>query len=304
MKFTTPILFMTFNRLDTVKKVFTEIRKAKPQNLFLASDGPRTAKPGEVEKVLEVRRYLDSQIDWDCSVQRLYREENLGCKNAVSGAISWFFGQVEAGIILEDDCIPDPSFFPYCEELLERYKADPKVMMISGNQFLTALKQPESYYFTKFAHIWGWASWSRAWSLYDINLAGWPENHFAIKANSGLPAYAFLDFKRYFFKVKQNELNTWDFQWVYTIWANQGLSVAPKSNLISNIGFDENATHTLHGNSPLDENSVLSLKFPMVHPKDIVQSRQIDASEASKLFIHTGLLTRIKSKLSKLLKKS
>jgi len=170
-----PVLFLIFNRSDTTQLVFNEIRKAQPAQLFIAADGPRKDRPEDIENCRKVREII-RQVDWDCSVSTLFRDENLGCKRGVSSAIDWFFSHVDEGIILEDDCVPDPSFFPFCQELLERYRDDERIMVISGDNLQFGRRKSQySYYFSRCFHLWGWATWKRAWDNYDIKMELWPK---------------------------------------------------------------------------------------------------------------------------------
>jgi hypothetical protein len=241
----TPILFLIFNRPQETQKVFEAIRKVQPNQLFVAADGPRTNKIGEKDICAQTRAIVNG-IDWDCKVTTLFREDNLGCRHAVSSAIDWFFSQVPEGIILEDDCIPDPSFFSFCETLLEKYRFDTRIMHICGSNFQFGNKRGEaSYYFSRYNHVWGWASWSRAWRLYDVNIRTLPKfkEERYIESIFSDP-YICNYWVRNFEKIYRNEIDTWDYQWTYCIWANNGLSIIPNTNLITNIGFDGNATHT------------------------------------------------------------
>ena len=182
-----PILFLVFNRPDVTQRVFDAIRQARPPKLYIAADGPRKNKVGEVERCALVQEIV-SQVDWPCEVSKLIRQENLGCKIAISSAIDWFFSKEPEGIILEDDCLPHPDFFPYCDELLERYRNNERVGMISGDNFQNGIKRGDGdYYFSQFCHIWGWASWARAWKKYDANLAQWPK----LKARNWLGSLGF-----------------------------------------------------------------------------------------------------------------
>lgn len=246
----TPVLFTIFNRPETTKKVFETIRKYKPQELYIAADGPRANKSGEEEKCEETRK-ITEKIDWPCKVNRLYRDKNLGCKYAVSGAIDWFFGNVEEGIILEDDCLPNQTFFSFCEKMLELYRSDKEVMCISGDNFLPkSIQKADGYYFSKYVHIWGWATWKRAWKKYDVEMGDWP----VIKKTKTLDKY-FENFPeklywRIIFNASYNgKIDTWDYQFVYNVWKNNGLSMVPNVNLISNIGFTKDALHTKDKNS-------------------------------------------------------
>ncbi len=241
----TPVLFLIFNRADVTQKVFDRIKKAQPRQLFVAADGPRENVAGEDDICRQVRRVIEG-VDWDCQVKKLYRDKNLGCKKAVSSAITWFFENVEEGIILEDDCLPDPGFFGFCQELLPYYRNQEKVMMIGGANFQAGKNLgPYSYYFSKYCHIWGWATWKRAWQSYDREMKTWP----VFKGNEGIKRICKKpEEQRYwtetFDKVFNNEINTWDYQWLYASWRNEGVSIIPRVNMVSNIGFGREATHT------------------------------------------------------------
>ena len=241
----TPVLFLVFNRLDTTKQVFGAIRQAKPPRLYVAADGTRENKEGEADKVAAVRDYIMSNIDWNCEVKTLFREENLGCNYAVSDAITWFFEKEEQGIILEDDCLPNYDFFFYCEWALDTYRDDLRVWLISGNNFdcPSYLYNSNNVSFSALAQIWGWATWREKWGKFQNNpfylmqeskqkVRKWPLSPMA-KIN-----------KMHHIVHLQNGLDTWDFQWQITVLNNAGLCVSCSSNLISNIGDGEDATHT------------------------------------------------------------
>ncbi len=241
----TPILFLVFNRPDTTKRVFEAIKAHKPSKLYIAADGPRLNKEGESELCEETRKVV-SAIDWPCNVKTLYRNENLGCKVAVSSAIDWFFDQEEEGIVLEDDCLPHPDFFRFCEEMLAYYRNDHKVMHIGGANFQKGKHRGDgSYYFSNYNHIWGWATWRRAWKKYDVNLTSYSEQECIEIINSQFDLeYERNYWKNVFKKLKEGNIGTWDYQWTYTIWKQKGYSILPNYNLISNIGIGEGGTHT------------------------------------------------------------
>ena len=241
----TPILFIIFNRPKQTKILFEAIRQIQPKYLFVAADGARENNTNDEINSTECREIVKT-IDWDCEVQYLFREKNLGCKLAVSGAINWFFENVEQGIILEDDCLPNTSFFSFCEELLLKYKNNQQVMHIGGTNFQARKMQAaDSYYFSKIVHVWGWATWKRAWQLYDIEM-----NNFSPTLlqqwfqQYQFPQTSFSYWLEAFTKSKNNLINTWDYQWTYNVWKNNGICITPTVNLVSNIGFDDNATHT------------------------------------------------------------
>jgi hypothetical protein len=240
----TPVLLIMFNRPAHALRVFERIRIAQPTSIYLAVDGPRTTKPAEAELVQQCQE-LANCVDWQCKVHMLYRHENLGCKRAVSEAIDWFFSEVESGIILEDDCLPDPTFFTFCADLLARYAADNRVMHIGGANLATGhWWGSDSYLFTKVCHVWGWASWRRAWQHYDLAMSTYPEQRDALLTQQVVNKASRAFWRQAFDNVYANRIDTWDYQWVYSIWAAGGLCVLPAVNLITNIGFDAQATHT------------------------------------------------------------
>lgn len=301
-EFLTPILLIVFNRPHQTRIVFERIKEIKPRNLFIAADGPRpTAK--EVDNCIKVRQ-LFTEVDWDCRVHKLFREENLGCKKSVSAAIDWFFENVDEGIILEDDCLPELSFFRFCKELLDFYRDDNRIMMISGGNYQFGRNiTEESYYFSRYTHVWGWATWKNRWKLYDINMEKWP----GIEKNKFFNDI--LDQKeeaRYweniFNRVYKNRIDTWDYQLLFSSWVNHRLSIVPNVNMISNIGFDGSATHT-NSPSPLSNMSVSSMNFPLQHPK--IVKRNVDADNYTsqthyRNFYYKKLKTYILSKLKSL----
>jgi len=248
----TPVAFLVFNRPDTTRRVFDAIAAARPQTLLVVADGPRAHRAGEAERCREVRAIVD-RVDWPCEVVKHYADANLGCRHRVSSGIDWVFSQVEEAIILEDDCLPSPDFFPFCTALLERYRDDPRIMHVSGSNTLPGDHfTGDSYYFSRYPQIWGWATWRRAWRHYDVRLASWP----AIRESPGFHGIFSDDLERRYFlehfeDFHANAPNTWDVQWTYACWCQSGLSVTPAVNLISNIGFGAEATHTANPDSPL-----------------------------------------------------
>lgn len=273
----TAVLFLVFNRLDTTKQVFKAIRQAKPPRLYIAADGARDSKDGEADKVQAVRDYIMQNIDWECEVQTLFREENLGCKYAVSGSITWFFEKEEQGIILEDDCLPSQSFFWFCEELLERYKDDLRVWHIGGTNPIDRQPFSNEYYFSEYNRIWGWASWKRAWSVYDVEISAWPniKNMHLLKEILGESEAN--KYEKILDKVYEGHIDTWDYQWFLFRLLN-GKAVIPKVNLISNIGFGAEATHTFDIESKLSTLPRGEIDFPLIHPKYIIVDKNRDFS--------------------------
>lgn len=274
----TAVLFLVFKRLDTTKQVFKAIRKAKPPRLYIASDGPRKTKEDEAAKVEAVREYIMSNIDWECEVKTLFREENLGCKMAVSGAIDWFFENEEMGIILEDDCLPSQSFFWFCEELLIKYKDDLRIWHIAGSNFNFGWQRDKdySYYFSYYGSIWGWASWRSRWQHYDVEMKHYEEikskNYlWDVFGNKQVAQFIIDNFEEI-----RNGLDTWDYQWAYTRYINSGLSIVPTVNMIRNLGFGNDATHTLSTNDKRANMKCLDINFPLKSPNFIIRDKVSD----------------------------
>lgn len=269
-KFSTPVAFFVFNRPHTTARVFAEIAKIKPPKLLIIADGPRKNRTGEAQLVAETRAVID-RVDWQCEILTNFSDTNLGCRKRVSSGIDWVFDNVEEAIILEDDCLPDPSFFRFCQELLNVYRDNDKVSMISGNNFLNNTNCiDDSYYFSRYCHIWGWATWRRAWRRYDHNATIWPE---ICKQNGLNQIIRNTDEIRYwrevFEGVYSERIDTWDYQWALTSFYYDTVSIMPRTNLISNIGFGESATHTT-ATSKFADMKTSSMDFPLLHPKSVV----------------------------------
>ncbi|MEM7785582.1 MAG: glycosyltransferase family 2 protein [Planctomycetota bacterium] len=274
MGFPTPILFCIYNRPDLTAQVFEVIRRIRPQHLLVLADGPKQ-DPRDRERVNQTRQIIQ-KIDWDCRLITHFADKNLGCAVRMASGISWAFEQFEELIILEDDCLPDLTFFPYCQHLLERYRNNSQVMMISGDNFQPKPVSSDSYYFSKWPHIWGWASWRRAWKHFDLEISDWPN----WKNRSDLSELCcghneLKHWEQVFDQTHRGEIDTWDFSWTYSCWRNQGATILPQRNLVRNIGFGADATHTVDSESQL-----ASLKtFPMgklVHPQTIEIHKKAD----------------------------
>lgn len=272
-----PVLFLVFNRLDTTQRVFEAIRAARPRRLYVAADGPRHSRPEEASKVQAVRQYIVDHVDWPCEVQTLFRETNLGCKQAVSQAITWFFEHEESGIIIEDDCLPNPSFFEFCDELLPHYRHDQRIWQISGTNFdFGQLRDADySYYYSYYGAIWGWATWRDRWQHYDVNMRGYEE----IRRKGylcdlfGSPEQAQARMARF---DEIERIDTWDFQWTYTRFINSGLAVMPGQNLVANLGFGEDATHTHTPEDIRAHMQTAPLPFPLRHPPFVIRDKVSD----------------------------
>lgn len=240
-----PILFLFFNRKDTTLKVFEKIKEYQPHDLYLACDGARPHKNGEETIVQSLRKTIKESINWECNIHFRFLDENLGCRDAVSGAISWFFQHEEKGIILEDDCLPESSFFDFCSSMLDRYEHDLRISMITGTNYHIDMSDEikEPYFFSNHYSIWGWATWRRAWEKYDITEKNWAKHKAAknhLYVNNSF--FAYKNYEYIFDLIANGEINAWGIQWTYTCLFQHGLCITPTKNQISNIGLD--GTHT------------------------------------------------------------
>lgn len=300
----TPVALFVFKRPDTTEKVFEAIRQAKPTKLFVIADGPRTDRPGEVDKC-EATRAIIEQVDWECEVVKNFSDTNLGCAKRVSSGLDWVFSNVEEAIILEDDCLPHPTFFPFCEELLEKYRYDTRIGTIGGVNFQFGRRRTnDSYYFSIYNHCWGWASWKRAWQYYDLNIKLWTKIQKEGFLNDILiNREAVGCWNRIFQSVYDNSSGiTWDYQWTFACWIQSSLSIIPNVNLISNIGFGTGATNcSLNSTSPYNSMLCQEIEFPLKHPKFVIRDFQADSFTQRTLFKETKLQL-LKYNIRKLLK--
>lgn len=236
----TPVAFLIFNRPDLTARVFEAIAARKPSRLLVVADGPRNESKA---KLCAQARAVVERVDWDCQVEKNFSEVNLGCGARVSSGLDWVFERAEAAIILEDDCLPSPSFFAFCAEMLERYRDDERVMHVSGDNFAPLSDGSADYGFSRYVHVWGWATWRRAWRHYDAKAACWPAVREAVLAScADATEKSYWDAA--FGGVFRGEINTWDFQWALACWVQSGLAIVPRVNLVTNLGFRADATHT------------------------------------------------------------
>jgi hypothetical protein len=295
------VLLITYRRFDTAQKVFEAIRIAKPVKLYFASNAARSDKPDESEKV-ETVRSLVKLVDWPCEVYTLFRTDHLSAKHSISSAIDWFFQHEEQGIILEDDCVPHPSFFRFCDELLKRYRDDQRVGMISGNNFQFGYRlNDDSYYFSNCSYIWGWASWRTRWqSDYDVEMKYWPTIRDEGRINDWFGSQMEQDFYADMFeKTYQGEIDTWDYQWNFCNRLKGRIAVMPNVNLVSNIGFGAEATHTKDV-SALANMSLEEMIFPLKHPVGFFASVTLDGL-SHRLSRKQNIFNRVKSKIARII---
>lgn len=275
--FTTPILFVIFNRPKNTEQVFQKIRELKPLKLYIIADGPRSSKPGEA-KLCRRARQVASKVDWPCQIFRNYSNQNMGCRERLISGIDWFFDHEKEGIILEDDCLPSTAFFYFCQTLLSKYRNNEKVMHIGGNNFqYPDFKCNNSYYFSKYSHIWGWATWRRAWRRLDKSMSSLDK----FISDGSLKEYCFNFWEYRYWRVifnnsRSKTLSAWSYNWLYTIWKLHGLSIVPAVNLVKNLGFSQDATNTSKAQPFLKTMRADNLKFPLRHPKLFEINRQAD----------------------------
>jgi hypothetical protein len=283
----TPVAFIIFNRPNLTEKVFCQIRNARPPKLFVIADGPRNGFPDDKYKCRATRDIIET-VDWPCEVFRNYSDINLGCGVRIATGISWLFECVEEAIILEDDCVPDLSFFLYCAELLERYRLDERVMHISGNNCAIKSKDSnkKSYYFSRIPHCWGWATWRRAWRCFDFEIKALPEVLSTKKLAKIWPSSKAQRFwEDLFIGLYYNKMkNVWAYQWTFACQINNGLSINPNVTLVSNIGFTNDATHTKNSNHPLANIKTNKMGFPLNHPELIACNEEADEIMLRKVF--------------------
>lgn len=284
-----PIVFFVYNRPETTKQVFEMIKRYQPKQLFLVSDGPKSDLL-DSEKVRLVRSILQG-VNWPCQVYQRYRESNLSCRHSIVEGLRWVFKEVESCIILEDDCLPSLSFFDYCSILLDHYFLDEKVMSVSGYEHHEIkLSSGQSYAFSKYPSIWGWATWRRAIKDFDDTVSDWDESkHFSHLLNYlGNEKYA--NYWAYMLNEAKRGADHWDYAWAYHCWRQGGLAIRPAYSMIQNIGFGLEATHTREIDHPISKQVAQDLQFPLRHPAE----KTIDQKRESKMenLFYSGIRRR------------
>lgn len=287
----TPVVLIVYNRPELTRRLLDALAVVRPRRLLVVADGPRSRQ--DEARCAGVRALLD-ELPWNCIVERNYSDRNLGVRERPASGIDWAFSLVEEAIILEDDCLPDPSFFPYCTELLRHYRDDERVMQIGGSNFQRGVSRSSfGYYFSVYYHLWGWATWRRAWRHYDLNVTRWPElKRQGLLESLPISGSARRHWARIFDRAWKRELRTWDFQWQFAMWSQHGLAAVADTNLISNTGFGPDASHTTdftwHSEMPTGRVEVLG------HPSAIVPDRIADEVEFRARHLHqTPLLKRL-----------
>lgn len=292
-----PIIFLVFNRPELTERVFARIREVRPTKLFVVADGPRSDRPGEAEKCRTVRELIERGIDWPCELVRDYSEVNLGCGRRVASGITNAFELIEEAIILEDDCLPDPTFFRFCAELLERYRDEQGVGVICGtNHQYGEVRGSKSYFFSRYCHVWGWATWRRAWKKFDYAMVDWPQ----WRDHGGVNQMFSRGTVRRFWRWTWNEtfngrIDTWDYRWTYSCLRHELLSVLPCRPLVQNIGFGPDATHTYSAAGFQEASCPMS--FPLQCPSEITTDSSAEDRTASKEYSRRIVWARIVRRL-------
>lgn len=300
--FHTPVLLIVFNRPKITKKIVEALSQVKPTKLYIAADGPRPNVVGEAEKCEETRR-IAKALKWDCEVKTLFRNENLGCGLGPAEAINWFFKHEEQGIILEDDCLPNASFFDFCQELLIKYRTDTRIMQISGTNFHKGWIRDSnySYYFSEIGLCWGWATWRRAWRHFDFHMKLYEELDYKNYVME-FPFYRFGRNNYIYSSIKslienRDSIDFWDIQWNFAQFINAGLSITPTNNLIKNIGLGDDATHTVNVDKKYSNDNSLPLSFPIKHPPFVIRDK-ISDDRYLKNFYSRRIIDRLRKRLS------
>ncbi len=278
----TPVVMFIFNRPQLTAQVYERVRAAQPKKLFVVADGPRADRPGERE-LCEATRAVVTSPDWPCELVTNFSEQNLGCRRRLVSGLNWVFEHCDRAMVLEDDCVPSPAFFSFCSEMLERYKDDARVMHVSGDNFQDGQQRGDgSYFFSRYSLSWGWATWSRAWRFYDVELAQWPEAYKErwLHANLSDSREAWY-WEGVFEKLHRGKIDTWDYYWLFTCWMKGGLSIQPNKNLVTNVGLGPDATHCTEGHSTLGLAAAEDLGT-LVHPSRV----ECDQAADQYLFSH------------------
>lgn len=284
MTINTPVVLVIYKRSVNFASIINSVKQVAPKKIYIIADGP---KQGDKEKCIQTRVELEKLIDWPCEIHKNYSDTNMGLKKRFSTGIKWVFEQEDRAIFIEDDCIPDQSFFQFCDELLEKYKDDARVVTISGDNFqFGKLKIDESYYFSRYPHVWGWATWKRAWDKYDPDLSDWPRSSRIGWLKKVLTStVSSINWSYIFDMMYQNKINTWDYQLTYMSLKNRGLNIIPSINLVTNHGYDDVATHTKRKSKVMDM-TTSEMKFPLVHPTVLRWNDQADKNTDRTVFLN------------------
>jgi hypothetical protein len=291
-----PVLMLVYARPDTTSRVLDAVRAARPSRLLVAADGPQAGDDDEAERC-ERTRALFEAVDWDCEVSTDFADANLGQTSRIESGLDWAFSQVEEAIVLEDDCVPDPSFFAFCDDLLERYRNDDRVMSISGDNFqFDGPASADSYYFSRYPQIWGWATWRRAWELNDPEMSAWPELRRSGWLEDTIEGPYATDFWTFEFDQNHRDRHAWDYSFLFSCLVAGGLHAIPNSNLVSNVGFREDAIHTTpEVRGLVNDLPTEPMPFPLSHPAEV--SRNAAADVFTEQVLYSGKIGQLFDRL-------
>jgi len=273
-----PIVYLIFNRPEVTRRSFEVLRALRPARLLVVADGPRPNIPEDAEKC-RLTREIATAVDWPCQLQTDFSETNLGLKPRIVSGLNWAFTQVEAAIVIEDDCLPDATFFRFAAEMLEKFRDDRRIMCVSANNFQEGRRRTEDdYYFSRYPHCWGWATWRRAWRHFDPDLKLWPRLREGGWLRDILQDEAAVPYWQGIFdRCAAGKINSWAFPWTYSCWVQSGLTVLPNQNLVQNIGFGKDGTNTTSADNPASHLTVSPLSFPLRHPAWVIRDAAADA---------------------------
>lgn len=296
----TPVVLLVFNRPEETRRVLDQVRRAQPRRVLVVADGPRANRPDDAQHCAQVREVIAQGLDWSCEVSSAYADRNMGCGRRVSSGLDWVFRQVESAIILEDDCVPDESFFPFVVEMLARYRDDQRVAQIAGCSFQpVGLPHRASYFFSRYPHCWGWATWRDRWQWYDHAMGDWRKTGRMhrlplIEHRGERESWA-----AQFDAVAGDRIDTWDYRWTWAVWQRRALSVTPYENLVTNIGFGPAATHT-QTVAPGAALPLARMTFPLIHPATVERDAAADDRTSRLLFRPPTKLTKLRHRIARL----
>lgn len=280
-----PVVLFIYMRSKNILVIISRLRQVRPVKIYIVADGPKNQSEEAV--CSKTRKLVESHIDWPCKISKVYANQNLGLKRRFESGLNFVYTNEEQAIILEDDCIPDPTFFRFCDEMLEKYKEDNRIMTISGNNFQGGKnKYHVSYYFSRYPHVWGWATWKRAWKLYDSNIPDWPKRRNTEWLKVLLGGLIISEFWKYIFdRLYSGKINTWDYQLTYASFKHNGLNIIPAVNLVTNLGYGSDSTNIKKYNKTIGI-PTCAMQFPLVHPNRVETNESADSRIDNLVYLH------------------
>lgn len=293
-QFKIPVLLLTWKREKEIKLILNILKKINAINIYINSDGCEfsESKSKQKDKIIQTRNSILKNIDWECKVHLKFNNKNLGCKQSVISGINWLFENEESGIILEEDCIPNESFFHFCAALLAKYENNKDIGCITGVNFQNGQKvSNSSYYFSKYNHCWGWATWKKSWDLFDADMSFWPimQN----QKNWSIDPLMRKEERKYWVDIfessYQNYFDSWAYPWLASLWYRNKLTITPEYNLVSNVGFDGLATHTKNRFSISANKKTFAIE-KIIHNSSIKRNAEADRYTFKNHFYETSNL--------------